>query len=34
LHKREWFAVDLDQAFAFLAVGDCGSYILSVQVHN
>lgn len=33
LHERQRFAVDLDEAFAFLAVGDCGSYILSVQVH-
>jgi hypothetical protein len=33
LHERERFAVDLDEAFAFLAVGDRGSYILSVQVH-
>lgn len=32
LHEREGFAIDLDEAFAFLAVGDRGSYILSVQV--
>jgi hypothetical protein len=33
LDQGEGFAVDFDEAFAFPAVGDRGSYILSVQVH-